>query len=300
MATTTKTPPKPATAAATAAKKPGNAVILWESEMKAAAVKQAAGEKVFDGVKRIQIQSGFMMIDGEQVKDNKLDVVILGAVHLNEWYETAYNSAKPTVPSCYAYSDNKLDDPEGSMQPSDNVENKQGGEDGKCAGCWANAMGTADTGRGKACKNGRRLVMVTEDMLESAEALRDAEERTLGVPVMSGKNWAKYVKDVLAAELGRPYYGVVTTISVVPDPKSQFQIKFAFKQLIDFTQETWDAMKAKVASVESSIVSPFPKQSDLDDKAPAKPAGRTAPGKPAPGKASPAKPNPAMNKKAKF
>lgn len=295
----TKTPLKPALAV----KKSGSAVILWEQEMKASAVKQAAGEKVFDGFKRINIQGGVMMIDGDAVQGNSLDVVVIGAVHLNEWYQTAYNSSKPTVPSCYAYGDNQLDDPESNMHPADTVEDKQGDDDGKCAGCWANQMGSADTGRGKACKNGRRLVVVTEDVMESADTLKDAEERSLSVPVMSVKNWAKYLKDVLAAELGRPYYGVVTTISVVPDPKSQFVIKFAFKQLIDFTQETWDAMKAKTAAVEKSIAAPYPAQSVLDaNAAPGKPAGRGQPMKPV-GKVAQkvaAKPSAAMGKAAKY
>ncbi len=300
----TKTPAKPAAKTAPA-KKPGTAVVLWEEEMKAAAVKQAASEKVFEGFKRINIQGGCMMIDGEAVKGNTLDVVVVGAVHLNEWYESAYNPAKPTVPSCYAYGDNSLEPEtiEDDMAPADSVEDKQSE---KCADCWANAYGSADTGRGKACKNGRRLVVITEDCLENGPSIKDAEERSLSIPVMSGKNWAKYLKDVLAAELGRPYYGVVTTVSVVPDPKSQFLIKFAFKELIDFTEETWLAMKAKIAAVEKTIVAPYPKQSDLDaqqaDKAPAK-GGRGTPMKPVgrvAQKAVAGKPPAAGAKKSKF
>lgn len=288
-------------------KSPGTAVILWEAEMKAAAVKQAAGEKVWGegGIGRININGGVMMIDGEAVEGNSLDVVVLAATPLNEYYDSPYTPGRPTVPACYAYGDPNADDPEDGMAPGE-VEDKQGDDNGLCAGCWANQMGSADVGRGKACKNVRRMLLVTEDALEGAEALSGAEVRSLSVPVMSVKHWAKYVKEVLADELGRPCYGVVTTVSVAPDPKSQFVIKFAFKELINFDQPLWEAMKAKTTAALKDVIAPFPKQSDLDaaqaSKAPA-PRGRAAPqaakGTPAPGKAAPGKPAPGKAAPAK-
>lgn len=284
-------------------KTPGTAVILWEEEMKAASVKQAAGEKVFgEGFARININGGVMAIDGEAVEGNSIDVVVLAAVPLNEYYSTPYNPAQPTVPDCYAYGDPDAQDPEDGMAPLE-VENKQGDDNGLCAGCWANEMGSADVGRGKACKNIRRLLLVTEDSLESAETLTASEPRSLSVPVMSVKHWAKYVKEVLAEELERPYYGVVTTVSVVPDPKSQFVIKFTFKELITFDQPLWEAMKAKTANARKDIIAPYPRQADLDAKGakPMKPHGRAAqamkrgapPAKAAPAKSAPAKAAPA-------
>lgn len=284
-------------------KKPGTQVILWEEEMKAAAVKQAQGEKVFEGFKRINIQGGFMMIDGEAVPGNELDVVVLAAAPLNEYYSTAYNPAKPTVPDCYAYGDPTADDPEEGMAPKD-VEDQQAES---CAECPLNVMGSADTGRGKACKNVRRLlVMPASDLEDGAEALKEAELRSLGVPVMSVKNWAKYVKDVLGEEVGRPYFGVVTTVSVKPDPKSQFKIHFAFKELINFDQKLWDAMKAKHNDALKAVVAPYPKQADLDaanaaaqNNAPARGKG----GSKAPAKAparGPVGKQPAAKKTAKY
>lgn len=279
---------------APATKKPGTAIMPWEAQMKAAAVKQSAREKVFSGgLARIQIQNGFMMVDGELVEGNSLDVVALFSVHLNEYYSKPYNPKTPTVPDCYAYGNEEDEDPEATMKPQDNVENKQqcdaeGADVDGCADCWANEMGSADTGRGKACKNVRRLVLVTEDALESAEALAEAEMRSLSVPVMSVRNWAKYVKDVLADELERPYYGVVTTISVVPDPKSQFKINFAFKELVNFDQDLWETMQKKIVEAGKLATEPYPSQADLDEankggggKA-AAPAGK--------GKAQPMKP----------
>lgn len=282
-----------------ATKKPGTGLTLWEQEMKATAVKQASSEKIFAGVKRIQITGGRMKIDENYIEGDTLDVVVIGAVHLNEYYRSQYDASKPTVPDCYAYGDNSLDDVdaiEAAMAPGE-VEDKQSDS---CAECPLNVMGSADVGRGKACKNVRRLMLVTSDALESPEALLEAEERSLGVPVMSVFGWAKYVKEVLGEELQRPYFGVVTTVSVVPDPKSQFKLTFAFKELINFDQAMWDAMKKRVADAGKALVMPYPKQADLDAAAPPargnskltggkkvipiKPAAKAAPAKKAPAK----------------
>ncbi len=284
---TKPTPTKTAAAAKTAATKtvagktprPGTALMPWEGEMKAAAVSQAEGEKLQAGVKRINIANGRMMIDDQPVEGNSLDVVVIGAVFLNEYYSKPYDPRRPTVPDCYAYSKKDPADPknpEADMAPADTVEDQQ---HTNCAECEKNVMGSADVGRGKACKNVRRLLLITEDALESAEALTEAEERSLSVPVMSTFNWARYVKTVLAEEVERPYYGVVTTVSVVPDAKSQFKIEFAFKELINFDQELWDAMQKKVRGAYDTLAAPYPSQADLDATAntkPLKPAGKAA------------------------
>lgn len=303
---TKPTPTKTAAPAKTVAGKtarPGTALMPWEGEMKAAVVAQASVEKLQAGVKRINIANGRMMVDDQHIEGDSLDVVVIGAVFLNEYYSRPYDPRKPTVPDCYAYSAKDAEDPEASMAPTDSVEDQQATS---CADCEKNVMGSADVGRGKACKNVRRLLLVTEDALESPEALLEAEERSLSVPVMSTFNWARYLKTVLAEEVERPYYGVVTTVSVVPDNKSQFKIEFAFKELINFDQPMWDAMKKKVAGAYATLAAPYPSQADLDANSapparPLKPAGKAAQmmqkGKPAGKGAAPA---PAAKKAAKY
>lgn len=282
-------------------KKAGTAVVLWEQEMRAAATKQSSAEKAWGGgFGQIKITGGRMSIDGEYIPGDALDVVVLTSVHLNEYYATAFDSQNPTVPACFAYGDETLDDPEAEMVPvADDVDDLQlidsdGESVGKCEGCWANQMGSADTGKGKACKNVRRLLVMTEDGLSSAEDLDAAEVRSINIPVMSVRNWVKYMQDVLGAELERPYFGVVTTISLVPDPRSQFKVQFAFKELINFDQPLWDSMKRKTADAAKAVTAPYPHQADLDAAkaaaapAAASPKGRGPAGKP--GAAAPLKP----------
>jgi DNA-directed RNA polymerase alpha subunit len=137
-------------------------------------------------------------------------------------------------------------------------------------------MGSADTGKGKACKNVRRLALVAEDALESAEDLAIAEVRTLKVPVMSGKGWANYVRNTLGEDLQRPYWGVVTTISLMPDPKSQFKVVFELKELIDFEEkpELFDALQKKIKETTPQLLAPYPEMEAAPPPPPPRARGR--------------------------
>jgi hypothetical protein len=278
------------------AKSPTTAIVAWEQEMAGAAVAHAAGEKAWGSYKSVSTQGGVMKIDDEAVDGNELRVIVIASIHENQYYDSVFNPGVMTVPKCYAYNDPNAADLSASveeMTPHPNAEEPQGaGPDdaqgqpgGNCNDCWANVMGTADVGRGKACKNIRRLALVTEDALASPEAMADAEVRFLKVPVMSTKLWGSYTRK-LAEDVKRPSYGVVTTVKIVPDAKAQFLITFAFEELISFDNEMYAAMKKKVADVLPALTAPYPSQADLEASAPApktpqRPGGRTGnPGKP--------------------
>ena len=295
------TPKKPAAAKSTA-------VVPWEAEMAQRDVKAAKAEKITGLTKKLSTRGGILSIDDTPVEDNELRVIVVGSVHENQYYTEAYNPNTPTVPACYSFSDPEADAPEDGMAPHEEAEDKQGDDNGLCSNCWANQMGSADVGRGKACKNIRRLAVITEDALESVESLSEAEVRMLNVPVMSTKNWAKFVNAV-AEDMSRPYWAVVCLVKVVPDPKSQFQITFKFEELINFDGELYEAMKKKVTAVNQQLVLPYLKQADLAVAQPVRPQVRMAqamakkapPGKPAvkPAAKPAAKPAPAA-KRGKF
>jgi hypothetical protein len=263
------------------------ALTVWEQKMVEAAAKSAKAERAVSGLKGISTRGGILTVDEQPVPGNELDVVVLVAVHENQYHTKAYDPNTPQIPDCYAFGDPDADDPEGSMAPHEEAEDKQGDDNGLCANCWANAMGSAQVGRGKACKNVRRLALVTADALESAESLADTEVRVLKVPVMSVKGWAMYVRNTLDQELHRPYWGVVTTIKVVPDAKSQFRVTFAFKELVDFDDEVYAALEKKQAEVKPQLVAPYMK---MEEAPPPPPRGRAPARPPARPAAAPLKP----------
>ena len=265
----TKTPAKPPVktaakpAAKPAAKKPGTAIVPWEAEMAARAQKAAKQEKPVGAYKSISICGGFLKVDDELVEDNELDIVVIAALHENQFYLEKFNPDSPAVPACYAYSDPDAEDPEEGMAPHDEAEDKQSDD---CESCPNNQWGSADTGRGKACKNVRRLMVVTADAIEDAETLGEAEMRRLTVPVMSGKNWGKFVRAV-ADDVGRDYAGVVCKLRVKPDPKSQFVLLFDFVEKIDFDGELWAALEKKREEAFAALQQPYPKAEELAQRA---------------------------------
>lgn len=270
------------------------ALAPWQQEMADAAAKQAKAEKSLGGYKAISFRSGILSVDDAAVPGNEMDVVVLLTVHENQWFDRDYDPNKPISPACYSFGDLDADDPEDGMVPHEESESPQNDD---CASCPMNVMGSAERGKGKACKNVRRLFVATADCLESAEALQEAEVRMAKLPVTSVKNWATYVRGKLSEELQRPYWGVVTNIKVVPDAKSQFKVLFSFKELIDFDDGIYAALKSKMQEVRGSAINPYPKPSELEAAAPVRPQGRMAeamqrrgaPAKPA-AKTAPAKP----------
>lgn len=302
---------KKTSAPATKSQSGSRALTIWEQKMVDAAQKSAKAERAVSGLKGISLRGGVLTVDEQAVPGNELDVVVLVAVHENQHHTKPYDPNVPQIPDCYAFGDPDADDPEGTMAPHVEAEEKQGDDNGLCANCWANAMGSAQIGRGKACKNVRRLALVTADALASVEDLADTEVRVMKVPVMSVKGWALYVRNTLNEELHRPYWGVVTTIKVVPDSKSQFRVTFAFKELVDFDDELFTALEKKQAEIKPQLTAPYMKMEDAPAPAP---RGRGAPtpvrGRPAPtaqplrpqGRAAQAmaKAAPAGTKKAKY
>jgi len=272
-----------------ATKKPASkttALTIWEQEMAEAAVAQGSTEEFSGGFKAISLRGGILSIDDNPADDNEIRVIILSGIHENQLYDGDYDPDNKSTPICYAFGEKEDDMVPHEAAPEPQHQN--------CEECPLNQWGSADKGKGKACKNVRRLVCITEDALESPEALMEAEARMLKLPVMSVKNWTNYVKNVLADEVKRPSWGVVTTIKVVPDAKSQFRVQFKFEELIEFTQEIYDGMKKRASLAMESSSQPY--TVIVPEEKPAKPARKTVPIKRAGTAPTPSKPAPAKGR----
>lgn len=290
-----------ATTAKKSAPARSTAIVPWEAEMAGFAKKQAASEKPMGMFKQVAVNGGVMIIDDKQVPGNAIKAIILASTHENQWYDKPYNPNVPTVPRCFAFGDVNAEDPEAEMEPHIDADDRQGyplddkgeldkssGEPPLCRNCWANRMGTADVGKGKACKNIRRQILTTEDALESPEAMKEAEARMFKVPVMSVGNWVNYVHEC-EDTYKRPYWGTVATVKVVPDQKSQWKIQYLFEELIDFDAALYAATKKRAEQANKDLLSPYPKLEEQE----APPArGRGAPAK--------APVGPATRKKSKY
>lgn len=212
-----------------AAKKPGTAVVKWEEELAkqaqiAAKMEENTGSSNFFGLK-----SGILSYNGQPMANNEMAVVIVDHVLENVFYEGKYDPDTPQAPVCYAFGRDEKD-----MKPHAKVVEAHNDQHPTCTGCPMNEWGTADTGRGKACRNVRRLAMIPAgnfdkngkfEMIKDLEHYEKAVTAFMKLSLTSVKGYAAFVKQVAAA-LKRPPFGIFTKVKVTPDPDTQFKVTF--------------------------------------------------------------------------
>ena len=186
----------------------------------AAQAKQAAA-KERPNLSKISLKSGVISYGGQPVKGNVLPCIILAASYKNALYKGRYDPNNIVNPNCFSLAENDDD-----MVPDSVVTNP---EHSQCTGCPNREWGSdPNGGRGKACKETRRLVLLPASVLDADDplkAIKEGELAVLDIPVMSVKFYSQYV-NILAGSIGLPAWAVVTDISTKPDPKSQFVVQF--------------------------------------------------------------------------
>jgi hypothetical protein len=197
------------------------AVVNWEARL-AGYAQEAAAEESVSGT-WMSLKAGRLTIDKTPVAGNKLDCVVIANARENAYYVGKYDPSAPKPPVCYAIqpivnSSTNEDD----MRPHPKAAEPQSEF---CSSCPRNQWGSGDGGKGKACKNVRRLALLPLEAAQNAARTTAADVLYMKLPVMSVKNWSKYVNDV-ASIAKRPPFAVVTQISTEPDPKSQFKVTF--------------------------------------------------------------------------
>jgi hypothetical protein len=186
------------------------------------------------------------------------------------------------VPTCFAF--HKDPETKDEMAPHPSVFKEDcftPQHDGECKDCPMNEWGSADKGRGKACSNRRRLAIIPAgsynrqgksnnydlEMFDDEAHYKSAEEAYLKVPVTSGKNFDKYVRE-LSEEFKRPTFAVFTRIWSEPDPKSQFKLNFEMLDLVP--NELMEAVFKRYKDLNERIDFPYLPPSDDEEEKPAK------------------------------
>jgi len=204
---------KPGTGVAT---KSGTGMATWQDRMAKLATAAVEQEASVSSGQFVNTRTGQLTWNGSPVVGNKLKVIIADAIMENAYYEGEFDPDNPQPPVCFAFGRKEKE-----LKPhADSVEPQHE----TCAGCPQNEFGTADRGKGKACKNIRRLGLIAADPL-TQEAIEKGEVAYLKTPVTSVRGWAAYVRTLEALD-HLPPQGVVTEISSVVDAKTQFKITF--------------------------------------------------------------------------
>ena len=198
---------------------------------------------------RISLKSGAMSYAGAPVPGNKLEAVVLAASFRNVFYAGRYDANNIVSPNCFALSST-----DEAMAPHGNVSHP---EHPTCAGCKNNEWGSdPNGGRGKACKQTRRLVLLPGHAVDTGvEAVQTAEMAVLDLPVTSVRNYSQFV-NALAASANVPTYAAVALISVVPDAKTQFKVLFQPMRVLP-SLGMLNAMKGRLDGAKQLSLEPY-------------------------------------------
>jgi hypothetical protein len=129
-----------------------NLPVSWEEQMKADAKSMLEAER--PSIASMTFKSGVMAIADQPVVGNEITCVILGAVAENTWYKDRYDPNVKSIPACYAIGEGKAD----NLVPNEQSKEKQAV---LCISCEKFEWGSdPNGGRGKACKERRRLAMI--------------------------------------------------------------------------------------------------------------------------------------------
>lgn len=273
-----------------AAQETGKAMVNWEEQMAKYADKYEEVERN-TGSSRPQIGTrGARFSFQDEDLGTELNVIIIGSLIENKHFSSRFDPDNLTPPDCYAFAE---DGEEENMKPHHDVEEPYSES---CAACPFNEFGSSDTGRGKACKNVRRLAVLFAGDLED-NSVEETPAAFLTLPVTSVGAWGTYVKQ-LSRQLRRPPFAVITQMTIRPDPKNQFVIGFKLVEQLD-DPEDFEALVQRHEAMKEEIRYTYPKPSEVEQRAPraggkvqrggaarhvarAAPAASEAPARPAP------------------
>jgi hypothetical protein len=229
--------------------RPSTAVGLpqaWRDEL-AQEAKQVSAEET-PSISNISFRSGVMSYQGTPVPQNTMSCIVVGSAYERALYDGPFDPNKIKSPICFAITKDGEDSTphENSLHPQNE----------KCSGCPMDEWGSAGEGRrGKACKEQRRLALIPTDKLESADDILASEMVMAKVPVTSVRNWSNYVHSC-SAKYSVPYWAVVTSISVKPHIKNQFEVSFATEDTVDDIVAL-EALKTKRGLMDAFVMAPY-------------------------------------------
>lgn len=189
-----------------------NEIIEIDEELKKSLQLTAKQEVSLEksDIKFISIKGSKFSL-GDDKLGKTLSAVILASAYDNAYYDAPYDPEVIRPPACFAIAVDSND-----MVPHETSPAKQSSD---CKSCPQNQFGSS--GKGKACKNGRRLLLASADNtgvdFDNTVSLR--------IPPTSLKNFSSYVRRVAAS--GLPIFSVVTTIQFDENedyPKLMFSV----------------------------------------------------------------------------
>lgn len=191
----------------------GTAVETLEQQLARQLAAQAlAAQGMRTSGSYISFKNAILKVDGQPVPNNTADVRVLAVVGERAWYGSEFDADQVQVPNCYA-----LD----SGEPHELSKEPQADN---CASCEKNKWGSAERGRGKACREGARVIVVP-----AGTPLDIAQMSTAKFPVTSLASVTAFSSRCTQA--GKLTGECITALTVVEDKKSFFKASLTIKEV---------------------------------------------------------------------
>lgn len=228
-----------------------NLPVLAEAEWEREVAEHATDATALGGggVESISTKGGKFTFNGA-VLSQPLAVIILDVVRENAYYEGEYDADEVKPPRCFAIARVEKPGDDEQMAPPADLKTK---ESERCASCWANEFGSAERGKGKACKNRLRLAVLPAGDVEP-EVLVRQDPALLRVPPTSIKHFSKYAKQ-LSGAMKKPPFAVVTELELHDDDSAMFRFSFDFKGALGAQQGA--VVVAKRAAIADDMMRTF-------------------------------------------
>lgn len=238
---------------------PTTQVVSWADELAKMALSAANAELSTSEPQFFSTRGGQLLWRDTPLPGNQMAVIILDTIFENVFYDSTYNADVIQPPACFAFSRSEVD-----LEPHTIIKDaKQAQSEGSCKECPNNLWGSANTGRGKACRNTRRLALLAAGTyddknnytpIDDEDHFKNAPVGFLRLPVTSVRGYSTFVQQV-AAVLRRPPYGIVARIAVVPDPKTTFKV--IFEPMHEVNDGLMGAVMERHKAINESIMTPY-------------------------------------------
>jgi hypothetical protein len=244
----------------------GGELSAFEQEMAQYANEVAKTEASTGSGNFFSLRAGQLAFNGQPMPGNEMAVVIVDYIFENVYYEGEWDPDDVRPPRCFSFSREGYD-----MTPHESVVKAGHAQNDRCEAsgeplCKWNKFNSADKGRGKACRNTRRLALIpagtavpnerpgTYIYFTDPAQFADSPVGFLRLPVTSVKNWGMYAKSAAGA-LRRPYFGISTRVMVFPDKDTQVRVEF--KPIDVLSEDIVRVVMRRKAEVAPIIESPY-------------------------------------------
>jgi hypothetical protein len=229
----------------------GTALTKYDARLaELARASKEAVSGVGGGGNFISLKGGMLSFQQAVIPGNVMKVIVVDWTLENQFYEGSYDPENSQAPSCYAFGRDAK-----AMAP--NPEYVEVPIAASCADCPNHEWGSAETGKGKACKEVARLGLIAESDFENIEK---AVLAYLKVPVTSMKYWAGYLRQ-LDEVYHRPALAFVTEIAIVKENTNKlpgWHVEFTLSEKIE-DEAGLAALLKRYDEISKTITFPYPK-----------------------------------------